>query len=71
VISPDNKAEIRPVKVGEWFGTMWVIENGVKPGERVVVEGLQKIRAGMTVNAKPAPAQSAAPETSASTAAVQ
>ena len=71
IIGSDDKVEIRPVKVGEWFGTMWVIEDGLKPGERVVVEGLQKLRAGMTVNAKAAPAQSAAPETSASTSAVQ
>jgi len=70
VIGSDAKAEIRPVKVGEWFGTMWVIESGVKPGERVVVEGLQKLRAGMVVNAQPMPAQPA-PEKPVSTAAAQ
>jgi membrane fusion protein (multidrug efflux system) len=70
VIGTDDKAEIRPVKVGEWFGTMWVIESGVKPGERVVVEGLQKLRAGMPVVAKPLPAQSASEKPTA-TAAVQ
>ena len=44
VVGADNKAEIRPVKVGERVGSLWVVESGLKPGERVVVEGLQKVR---------------------------
>ncbi|HEX6563549.1 MAG TPA: efflux RND transporter periplasmic adaptor subunit [Chthoniobacterales bacterium] len=44
VIGADNKAEIRTVKVGERVGSLWVVEDGLKPGERVVVEGLQKVR---------------------------
>jgi RND family efflux transporter MFP subunit len=44
VVGADNKAEIRSVKVGERVGSLWVVEDGLKPGERVVVEGLQKVR---------------------------
>jgi len=53
VIGADGKAEIRPVKVGARTGSDWVISSGLKPGEKVVVEGLQKIKAGAQVNAKP------------------
>src|SRR5438094_3002073 len=53
VVSKDNKVEIRPVKVGERVGTEWIIEQGLKPHERVVAEGIQRVRAGMTVNPKP------------------
>ena len=44
VVGTDNKAEIRTVKVGERVGSLWVVVDGLKPGERVVVEGLQKVR---------------------------
>jgi membrane fusion protein (multidrug efflux system) len=54
VVSPDNKVSIRPVKTGERVGQMWILTEGVKPGERVIVEGLQKAREGATVNPKPA-----------------
>ena len=53
VISSDGKAEIRPVKVGSRTGTDWVISSGLKAGEKVVVEGLQKVKAGAPVVAKP------------------
>jgi len=53
VVTPENKVEIRPVKVGERTGHLWIIDRGLNPGERVVVEGLQKIKAGMTVEPKP------------------
>ena len=53
VVGADGKAEIRPVKVGPRTGREWVIESGLKAGERVVVEGAQKIKAGMPVIAKP------------------
>ena len=44
---------MRPVQVGERTGTMWVIQDGLKPGERVVVEGEQNLRSGMAVQTKP------------------
>ncbi len=53
VVGPDDKVAIRPVEVGEKTGTLWVIRDGLKPGERVVVEGQQLLRPGMPVQAKP------------------
>lgn len=53
VVNPENKIEIRPVKVGIRIGNLWVIEVGLKAGERVVAEGTQKVRAQMTVTVKP------------------
>jgi RND family efflux transporter MFP subunit len=49
VVGSDDKVSVRTVKVGERSGPMWIIDEGVKPGERVVVEGVQKVRDGMTV----------------------
>jgi multidrug efflux pump subunit AcrA (membrane-fusion protein) len=49
VVGSDDKVSIRTVQVGERTGPMWIIEQGVKPGERVVVEGVQKVRDGMPV----------------------
>ena len=49
----DHKASMRTVKPGEPVGTMWVIDEGLKPGEQVVVEGLQKLREGTPVTPKP------------------
>ena len=53
VVGNDNKVSIRPVKVGERVGTEWIIEEGLKPGEKVVAEGTQRVKAGMTVAPKP------------------
>jgi membrane fusion protein (multidrug efflux system) len=55
VVKADNVAEIRPVQVGERIGSMWIISRGLQPGERVVVEGLQKLKAGMAVTVTPTP----------------
>jgi len=52
VVTADNKIEIRPVKVGGRSGTLWVIDEGLKTGERVVAEGLQQIKAGTAVSPK-------------------
>jgi len=49
VVGSDNKVSIRTVQVGERTGAMWIIDQGVQPGERVVVEGVQKVRDGMPV----------------------
>lgn len=54
VVSSDNKVNIRPVEVGERVDTMWILEKGVKPGELVIVGGLQKVRDGSTVKVKQA-----------------
>jgi membrane fusion protein (multidrug efflux system) len=53
VVTPDNKASLRPVKVGERVGDMWIIQSGVKPAEQVIVEGFQKVKEGAPVVPKP------------------
>lgn len=53
VVSGDNKVDIRMVQVGPRIDSDWIIEKGLKPGEQIVVEGIQKVRAGMTVTPKP------------------
>lgn len=53
VVRPDNKIDIRTVEVGERVGTMWVINQGLTPAQRVVAEGTQKVRAGLAVIPKP------------------
>jgi membrane fusion protein (multidrug efflux system) len=44
VVTPENKAKVRPVKVGDRVGTNWIISEGLKAGDRVVVEGIQKVQ---------------------------
>ncbi|MBM4202305.1 MAG: efflux RND transporter periplasmic adaptor subunit, partial [Gammaproteobacteria bacterium] len=53
VVKPDNTVEFRKVKAGERFGSLWVIDEGLHPGERVIVEGIQKVRPGMPVTPQP------------------
>ena len=57
VVGADNKVSFRNVKVGPRDGSLWVIEEGLKPGERVIVEGFQKVREGAVVAPKPTPAE--------------
>jgi RND family efflux transporter MFP subunit len=54
VVGSDNKVSVRPVRVGERVGQAWIIESGVKPGELVIVEGLQKVHSGSMVKIKQA-----------------
>jgi membrane fusion protein (multidrug efflux system) len=60
VVDGTNTVRIRPVTVGERSGSMWIVEGGLKPGERVVVEGLQQIRPNLVV--KPEPFVAPSPE---------
>jgi membrane fusion protein (multidrug efflux system) len=53
VVDRDNKVNIRLVTVADKVGNQWIVNDGVKPGERVVTEGVQKVRQGMQVNPKP------------------
>jgi membrane fusion protein (multidrug efflux system) len=69
VVDADNKAHIRPVKVGERIGALWEVTDGLKPGDKVIVQGWQKVREGSPVTSKewtPPPAQSPSPEPSTS-----
>ena len=53
----DNTASMRPVKAGERSHTLWVIEEGLQPGDQVVVEGLEKVKNATKVVPKPARTQ--------------
>jgi len=53
VVDNANKVSIRSVKLGETVGHDWIVREGVRRGERVIVEGLQKVRQGTVVNPKP------------------
>ena len=53
VVDPENKVGVRTVKVGDRVGSLWIIDEGLSPRERVVVEGVQKVRPGTQVNPKP------------------
>jgi RND family efflux transporter MFP subunit len=53
VVDGTNKVGIRTLKLGDRIGSMWIVAEGLKPGERVVAEGVQKARPGAQVNPKP------------------
>jgi membrane fusion protein, multidrug efflux system len=55
VVKSDDTVEIRPVKTADRVGDLVIIESGLKPGERVIVEGVQKVRAGLKVKAETVP----------------
>jgi membrane fusion protein (multidrug efflux system) len=61
VVGADDKVALRTVKPGEQVDGFWIIYAGLQPGERVVTEGLQKVRDGITVRAKPDTSVPAAP----------
>jgi membrane fusion protein, multidrug efflux system len=53
VVDSANRVSLRSVKLGETVGRHWIVREGVEPGERVLVEGMQKVRQGSVVNPKP------------------
>ena len=75
VVGQDNKAELRTLELGATYGKNWVVTKGLKSGERVVVEGVQKVKSGIEVEptkpkagpgtgeTKSEPSQAAKPET--------
>ena len=54
LLGSDNKAIIRPVKAGEKVGKMWVIDEGLNPDDKVIVQGIEKVKDGTSVVPKPA-----------------
>lgn len=50
VVGADNKVSLRPVQASDRIGSLWLIDSGLKPGEKIIIEGLQKVRDGVTVN---------------------
>jgi membrane fusion protein (multidrug efflux system) len=65
VVDADDKVTFRTVKAGEQVDGLWIIDEGLKPGERVVTEGLQKVKDGIVVRAQPDTAAPTAPAPSA------
>jgi len=61
VVGPDDKVSIRTVTVGPQVDGLWIITDGLKPGERVVTEGLQKVKDGIAVRPQPEPSAPPAP----------
>ncbi|MFL6231626.1 MAG: efflux RND transporter periplasmic adaptor subunit [Thermoanaerobaculia bacterium] len=59
VVGSDDKAQIRPVVPGVRVGKLWEIDSGLQPGDRVVVEGFSKVKPGITVRPREAPAEEA------------
>ena len=53
VVTVDNKVEVRTLKLGQAIGDKWIVTDGLKAGDSVIVEGLQKIKPGMIVKAVP------------------
>lgn len=53
LLGPNNKVNIRDVNVGDRVGSLWIITSGLQPSDRVISEGVDKVRDGMTVNPKP------------------
>ena len=53
VADDKNQAEVRPVTVGEWLGDDWIIISGLKPGDRIIVEGFMKLAPGMPIKMVP------------------
>jgi membrane fusion protein (multidrug efflux system) len=53
LVGPDNKVNVKTVTVGDRVGSDWVISDGLKPGDKVIAEGIQKARPGTLVNPKP------------------
>ena len=56
LVTADNKVQPQPIQIGEAVGSNWIVKSGLKAGDRVIVEGLQKVRPGMAVNPLPAKA---------------
>jgi membrane fusion protein (multidrug efflux system) len=53
LVDSSNRVSIRSVKLGETVGHDWIVQEGLQPGERIIVEGLQKVRQGALVNPRP------------------
>jgi membrane fusion protein, multidrug efflux system len=66
VVGADGKADVRVVQPGERVGSLWIINKGLEPGDKVIVEGLSRVRSGQTVIVKPA-ADAAAPQSASAT----
>jgi membrane fusion protein (multidrug efflux system) len=66
VVGSDDKVQMRPVQPGVRVGSLWEIDSGLQPGDRVVVEGVSRVKPGITVRPRQAPAEEAEASTSTS-----
>jgi membrane fusion protein (multidrug efflux system) len=57
VVGPGDKVQIRAVTPGERVGSLWIIDQGLSPGDRVIIEGFSRVKSGMTVAPTQAPAE--------------
>jgi membrane fusion protein (multidrug efflux system) len=53
IVGADNKISIKSVKLGPQFSDLWVVDSGIEPGDKVVVDGLQRLKDGMVVAPTP------------------
>jgi membrane fusion protein (multidrug efflux system) len=61
-VDRDNKVAVHNAQMGDRIGDMWVVNSGVNPGDRVVTEGVNKVKGGAVVNPKPQIKPSAEPQ---------
>lgn len=61
VIGKEDKAEMRPVEVGDWIGDQWLVSSGLKSGERVVLDGTLKVQPGALLKVSPSPEAAVTP----------
>jgi membrane fusion protein, multidrug efflux system len=57
VVDEKSTAQARPIEVGEWSGSDWIVTGGLKPGERVIIDGVMRIGPGAPVKVADAEAQ--------------
>ena len=55
-VNDQGIATPRPITIGPAIGTMWAVESGLTPGEKIIVQGIQKVRPGQPVTVAPAKA---------------
>lgn len=56
VVGPDDTAQPKPIQVGDWYGDQWIVNSGLEPGDRVVVDGAVRLQPGAPVQIRPAAA---------------
>lgn len=67
-VGPDNKVHIENVQLASQYGDQWIVKSGVQPGQRIIVDNLQKLKEGVPVSPHPAPATSAPTSTTSNDA---
>ena len=71
MVGPDNKAHVQAVKMGRRIDHDWIVDEGLHPDDRIVVEGVQKVHEGAPVSPKPWTPPAAASPTPTATAGIR